>query len=537
MTFNSSKYLGFFLAISVSYSMLWYHSWYLPLNFAVIDNTASWFLPAGYRLAAFLFVPRKYWLAIIVGEWCAIRLITAERGEIPLLSDIIATVFPALVYLGAAHIYLKMYDKPSFKTTRQSIALLVGSVISATLTSAILTTSMIYHGEVSTISSNELFSHKHLLNIVSFALGDIIGVLLILPPVILLAEYFQREKTSNRQFGIPSVFQILLALGLTLIVLTNLHQVPLYYVKILTVILVIASTHRWGWKGAVLSVLLMCILIVYTSLLSTEIISVIENQIYLISIAFTSLILGASISEQSSLNQQLVKQNSALNHLNNRYKQQAEKNQLLAAKVVDIQERERKKISNELHDDIGQTLTAMKTEITILEHITSDNKVRHSASNLRVLSNKVYNVTRNLIMLLHPRELDDLGLEKALRSKVLTQLLSLAKVNYHLNIESDLSVLSEEKKIAVYRIVQESFNNIVKHANAKNVYVDLAIEQQQLKLSIRDDGTGFDVQNKALWSGRFGLFGIEERAVALNGHFQIGSSLEGTKIQIQIPTI
>ena len=157
MTFNSSKYLGFFLAISVSYSMLWYHSWYLPLNFAVIDNTASWFLPAGYRLAAFLFVPRKYWLAIIVGEWCAIRLITAERGEIPLLSDIIATVFPALVYLGAAHIYLKMYEKPSFRTTRQSIALLVGSVISATLTSAILTTSMIYHGEVSTISSNELF--------------------------------------------------------------------------------------------------------------------------------------------------------------------------------------------------------------------------------------------------------------------------------------------------------------------------------------------------------------------------------------------
>lgn len=523
------------MIISVSYSMLWYHSWYFPVNFAVIDNTASWFLPAGYRFSAFLFAPRKYWLAIIIGEWSAIRLITAQRGEIDILSDIIATTLPALIYLCAAHIYLKVYITPSLKTTKQATGLLTGSVLSATFTSAILSTSMVYHGELAMIPSSELFTQKHVLNIMTFAFGDIIGVLLILPPVLLFFEYFRSKKTPVRQIGFSQLFQFLMALLFAFAVITNLYQIPLYYVKVLVVTLAIASTHKWGWKGAVLSVLIMCILIVYTSLLSTETISVIENQVYLITIAFTSLILGASITEQSNLNQQLQKQNSVLNHLNDSYKQQAEKNQQLAAKVVEIQEKERKKISTELHDDIGQTLTAIRTEITILEHVTNDEKVRLSASHLRELSNKVYNVTRNLITLLHPRELDELGLEKALKSKLLTQLLSLAQVNYHLNIESDLTALSDEKKIAVYRIVQESFNNIVKHANANNVYVDISIHQHQLTLSIKDDGKGFEADNKALWNDRFGLLGIEERTLALKGNLCIKSSAQGTNLQLSIP--
>ena len=107
-------------------------------------------------------------------------------------------------------------------------------------------------------------------------------------------------------------------------------------------------------------------------------------------------------------------------------------------------------------------MTAIRTEATILQHVTKDNKIQHSAENIKKLTSKVYDVTRNLIVLHHPREVDDLGIELALKSKTLTQLLNQAKVNYHLNIKGDINVLSYENKIAIFRIVQESFNNNAK---------------------------------------------------------------------------
>ncbi|WP_197278419.1 MASE1 domain-containing protein, partial [Shewanella sp. Sh95] len=464
-----------FLTISISYSFLWYYSWFLPVSFATIGNAASWFLPAGYRFTAFLFLPKKYWPAIIIGEWTAIRLITAERGDIAIISDLIATTVPSLVYLFFASIYLKFYSTPSLKTVKQTTTLLLSSISSAILTSTILTTSMIYHGEIATITQSDLFTQNHLFNIMVFSFGDIIGVILILPLTILIAETIHKENILVSELRLPIIIKILIFMTLCYFTIVHLIHIPLYYIKIISVSIVITCTYKWGWKGAVLSVLMMCILIVYSSLLSSEKISVIENQAYLITIALTAIILGASVTEQRNLRKQLEKNNASLNKLYENYKNQAIKNQKLAARIVNIQEEERKRISTELHDDIGQTLTAIRTEATILQHVTKDNKIQHSAENIKKLTSKVYDVTRNLIVLLHPREVDDLGIELALKSKTLTQLLNQAKVNYHLNIKGDINVLSYENKIAIFRIVQESFNNIVKHANASNVYARFQI--------------------------------------------------------------
>ncbi|KPN78207.1 hypothetical protein AEA42_04420, partial [Shewanella sp. Sh95] len=475
MNSRHSRYLCMFLTISISYSFLWYYSWFLPVSFATIGNAASWFLPAGYRFTAFLFLPKKYWPAIIIGEWTAIRLITAERGDIAIISDLIATTVPSLVYLFFASIYLKFYSTPSLKTVKQTTTLLLSSISSAILTSTILTTSMIYHGEIATITQSDLFTQNHLFNIMVFSFGDIIGVILILPLTILIAETIHKENILVSELRLPIIIKILIFMTLCYFTIVHLIHIPLYYIKIISVSIVITCTYKWGWKGAVLSVLMMCILIVYSSLLSSEKISVIENQAYLITIALTAIILGASVTEQRNLRKQLEKNNASLNKLYENYKNQAIKNQKLAARIVNIQEEERKRISTELHDDIGQTLTAIRTEATILQHVTKDNKIQHSAENIKKLTSKVYDVTRNLIVLLHPREVDDLGIELALKSKTLTQLLNQAKVNYHLNIKGDINVLSYENKIAIFRIVQESFNNIVKHANASNVYARFQI--------------------------------------------------------------
>ncbi|WP_394224629.1 MASE1 domain-containing protein [Pseudoalteromonas spongiae] len=532
---NNKWYLLFFSLLAIGYSMLWYHSWYLPLNFAVIDNTASWFLPAGYRMAAFLFAPRKYWMAIIIGEWTAIRLITIERGEIDLVSELIATTIPAIVYLGCAHLYLRNYKTPSLKTTERSIALLVTCVAAATLTSAILNTSMIYHGELSTITENELFTHKHLQMVMAFAFGDVIGVLLILPSILLVTDFVETYQHRQTQIAYTHFLPLLWIIMVTIAITLAIQSIPLIYIKLLCVTLVIAGTHKFGWHGAVISILIMCIVIVYTSLISTESVSVIENQVYLITIAFTSLILGASITEQSVLNQKLKQQNTQLNQLNQVHQKDALKNQLLAARVVEIQELERKKIATELHDDIGQVLTALRTEVSILKRASSDQNVHRCAEYLRTLCDKIYNATRNLITLLHPRELDDLGLEKALKSKLLTQLLRNANINYQLHIKHALSNLSDDTKIAIYRIVQESFNNIVKHASARNVTVEIAIENDLISLSIQDDGVGFDVNKASIKHNQFGLITMEERALALKGNFQLHSSSEGTQIEIKLP--
>jgi len=215
-----------------------------------------------------------------------------------------------------------------------------------------------------------------------------------------------------------------------------------------------------------------------------------------------------------------------------------EKTKNFSAWLVQIQEEEREYISREIHDNLGQILTALKFEITTAESALksdiklADKKLHDSHKTL----SKAIIEARNLCSTLRPQLLDDFGLEIALKD-YLKEFSRKWKISVDMKIETISGLLLKDNEISLYRIAQEAMNNILKYAKATKVFVELFKQNDKIILSINDNGIGFDINyiensNKM----QFGLIGMKERVEFLSGEFFINSEIsKGTEIKAIIP--
>ena len=228
------------------------------------------------------------------------------------------------------------------------------------------------------------------------------------------------------------------------------------------------------------------------------------------------------------------------------------KNHALLQRILEVQEDERKRIARDLHDDLGQYLSAIKAQAAgLLVDASSSVDVQLTAKSITLSADHAYHTTHNLIRTLRPVALDDLGLSAALehlldtwRSISTETMQSVARLdktsqptNYQLHIHGDIHSYHEAVNITVFRIVQEALTNIAKHARAQAVLIDIESKAHYLTIAITDDGVGFDVSKK---NSGYGLLGIAERVEALAGCMEINSQADashastGTKIIIRI---
>lgn len=223
------------------------------------------------------------------------------------------------------------------------------------------------------------------------------------------------------------------------------------------------------------------------------------------------------------------------------------KNHALLHRILEVQEDERKRIARDLHDDLGQYLSAIKAQAaSLLVDANSSAEAQLTAKSITSSANHAYQATHNLICALRPVALDDLGLSAALENfidtwrqinSVTIQTETISQVNYQLHIHGDIDRYHETVNITVFRIVQEALTNIAKHAHAKTVLIDIESKANYLTIAIADDGVGFDMSKK---NSGYGLLGIAERVEALTGNMEINSHADatlantGTKINIQI---
>ncbi len=211
-------------------------------------------------------------------------------------------------------------------------------------------------------------------------------------------------------------------------------------------------------------------------------------------------------------------------------------------KILAIQEEERHRISRDLHDEIGQFSVSLGSALNIIEkEITKHNldaAFRVIKDAKAILANTAEKI-RTIFIDLRPAELSMLGLPSVLR-----ELFSHYTKSYPLNIKFKENIgsihIKEEVAITLYRVIQEAFNNIVKHAKAKNVKIDLLLKEGEISFIIEDDGAGFDSEIffKEANMDKFGLRGMKERVGLLNGKFLLQSKPKnGTKINVTFPII
>ncbi len=212
----------------------------------------------------------------------------------------------------------------------------------------------------------------------------------------------------------------------------------------------------------------------------------------------------------------------------------------LSKKLLAIQEKERKRLARELHDGVSSTLTAVKYALEENIYYQKDESAGSGAPLEAILSwvKQAITETRALCSRLRPETLDDLGLNLAVQS--LCNKTGQVSENLEIVCRVELADegFSEDAKIAVYRIVQEALNNVTKHSAASRVEVSLMETENELILSIEDNGNGFDPDNRSNThaDGGFGLESMKERTELLHGRFELRSEPhEGTLIRCRWP--
>jgi signal transduction histidine kinase len=205
--------------------------------------------------------------------------------------------------------------------------------------------------------------------------------------------------------------------------------------------------------------------------------------------------------------------------------------QELSAKLLRAQENERRTLARELHDEVGQSLSAILMEAESAACAADAREAREHLQSVRSLAEKTVNEVRDLALLLRPSMLDDFGLVPALNWHA-RETTKRTGLNVVLDADEAAGDLPDEHKTCIYRLVQEAIHNSARHANANNVQVDLRREAGLVRFSIRDDGDGFDTR----FVRGLGLLGMEERVRRLGGRLAIESQPgRGTSIVAELP--
>ncbi|MFH0990184.1 MAG: two-component regulator propeller domain-containing protein [bacterium] len=225
-------------------------------------------------------------------------------------------------------------------------------------------------------------------------------------------------------------------------------------------------------------------------------------------------------------------------HLLTQLKHSHEQLRSVSRQLLEVQESERRVISRELHDQIGQALTALKLNLQMFQREFTDSERAVPLDESITLVEKVLEQVRTLSLNLHPSILHDLGLAPALRWYVDQNLIKHG-VATHLNLQFEEQKMPEDIKMICFRVLQEATTNIMRHAQAGNVWLRLQQIDRGFIFRVHDDGRGFNVPRAradALAGKSLGLLSMQERVELVGGDFQITSSeSDGTTIQAEFP--
>jgi signal transduction histidine kinase len=219
--------------------------------------------------------------------------------------------------------------------------------------------------------------------------------------------------------------------------------------------------------------------------------------------------------------------------------EQMNQQKIRAAALLKGQENERKRIAREMHDGLGQVLTALKLNIESISAHNLDDKNKAILEEARILVGKTIAETRNITFDLMPTVLNDFGLVAALR-KLVDHANKPGNLKVMLNENAPINRLDKNIEVSLYRFTQEALNNAIKYAQATKIEISIAIKNQQLYLEINDNGKGFDLGQSLLdYDSKKinqGIHNMQERTNLLNGEFSIKSAIgQGTKICSVIP--
>lgn len=238
---------------------------------------------------------------------------------------------------------------------------------------------------------------------------------------------------------------------------------------------------------------------------------------------------------------ELVKIGDKFNRMVETLGQSNYRNHQLSQQLINLQESERKNLARDLHDEFGQSLTAIHADASVVLQLakTKYPELKESATAIAQLSKHLMEMVGGLLQRLRPGALDELGLEAALQELVAMWQARNEHCQCQLNIEGELpKCMNEALRVTVYRLVQECLTNVARHAGANRVTIQLTshLGKEGLTICVQDDGKGFEAHNVT----GFGLLGMRERVEGLGGTLEINAQIAdktGTVVKAWLPLL
>lgn len=496
------------LFLLFTYSLIWVGLWIIGFYLSQNSFQATLFLPQALRLTLMILLWRRYWPTVLLAE----GLLTYWLAQEQLLTQPILLLSPILSLLVAMVIQNIWWR---YTLYWQRLILLLAGVAANSILNSLL------FGLLSQYSISQLF------------LTTFTGGILLSPFVYLIYEYLHEQHyhmlldygTTDKQLRTSLIIWCflfcLVGLSAQIFFAPEIEQL----IVLLVFIPNIFMAYRYGWQGGVLSALLGSLIITFARQFQGAFDDLQELQLFLSSQALIGIGLGIAISRQKQLS-------SNLQRYRQRLEEELHARRDLMRQLVHTEEDVKKDIARELHDEIGQNITAIQIQSMLVKKTAANDLSYNAASQINELALQIHQATRHLLRQLRPPVLDEMSLESAL-----THLIGEFAFKEN-NIQCDFhyglteTPANETVLFTLYRLVQELLNNISKHAKATKIHISLNQQGDSIQLIVDDNGVGIPFSKRT--SG-FGLRGIEERVRALGGDWTL-TTQSGTKIIVNLPT-
>jgi signal transduction histidine kinase len=207
----------------------------------------------------------------------------------------------------------------------------------------------------------------------------------------------------------------------------------------------------------------------------------------------------------------------------------------LSSHLQSLAEKEKSELARTLHDELGGLLTAAKMDLSWLQARMDKPEYQERLAQLGGVLDEAMSLKRRVVEELRPSLLDHFGLPTALRTYI-DSACTKAGIRAQIKLPDDSSAVPKDIAIALFRIIQEGLNNIIRHADAKNVVLELTADDKEYAFTLRDDGRGFN-PNHARDRWPHGIMGMQHRVRALGGRFALDSAPgKGTTLRVAVPT-
>ncbi|GHA74478.1 hypothetical protein GCM10007067_09350 [Lysobacter bugurensis] len=491
-------------------------------------STGVWFLPAGLRLATLAILPVRLWWPMAAIEWAAAALMAHARwGLDSPLAMVCAVTMPWLIYAGLVHVAGRtttLVMTPQWMGRQLTVGL--GAAVATGLA---VTLVVMLDGVPTRDALGRLFA---------YAVGDLIGVMTVAPLLLVLREHWI-DPTRDWAITLGNGTVALPALCLVLI-LALPGMADMRYPVLISSLPLLWIAHRHGWRACAVSLGLIalgrCLVEIGFGWAGQPLqLRFARGQLEL----FAAVIGAAALLVAANADAVRV-QSSAVRTLSQRLWAQAQELRATATRLASQQEQERRHLGAELHDALGQDMTAIATRLRLLQRRTSNDHIDEQLEDLRNLVTTAHGHLRDAINHLHPVSLTRFGLVRALTVGPVAEMVRNAGVRYDCVIRGPVPRVPADIATMLYRIAQEAATNAVRHGCGGFLQIEIALEGgdtgNPLTLRITDHAGELQVPAERLGHG---LQSIRDRADALGAayRFNARSGLPRHWLQMRVPAL